>query len=407
MKNKFHGYYQPTSEEFKDLWDNCIFTLDANVLLNLYRYTPNTRSEFIKILERVADRLWIPHQVALEYQHNRLSVISQQEKAYSEVIDDLQDASNLLESKLNEYRRHPYIDVQLIIEQTKKSFGAISKELEKKHKEHPDLLTQDDVRTRITDLFDDKVGSPYTLDKLAIIYLEGEKRYQANIPPGYMDAKEKKDNSKYGDLILWLQIMDHAKEKKCPVIFVCDDAKEDWWWVFSGKVNGPRPELIEEFTAYTQMQLYIYPSDRFMEFAKEHFKESIGKKAIIEVKNIRQDDELNRIKEAAANQVFEIQSSETEYLRSNWKRMIEESPPEFKKSNVLAIFRTGSIKPLSIVGDFVTLSCRQQFFKEKLEESENFKIVQIIISNFLGRPVSVKIVYEPPHRILPTVELSF
>jgi len=104
------------------------------VLLNLYRYTPNTRSEFIKILERISDRLWIPHQVALEYQRNRLTVISQQEKAYSEVIDDLQDARNLLESKLNEYRRHPYIDVEVIIEQTNKSFGAISKELEKKHK---------------------------------------------------------------------------------------------------------------------------------------------------------------------------------------------------------------------------------------------------------------------------------
>lgn len=407
MKNKFHGYYQPTSEEFKDLWDNCLFTLDANVLLNLYRYTPNTRSEFIKILERISDRLWIPHQVALEYQRNRLSVISQQEKAYSEVIDDLQDASNLLESKLNEYRRHPYIDVQLIIEQTKKSFGTISKELEKKHKEHPDLLTQDDVRARITDLFDDKVGSPYTLEKLASIYLEGEKRYQANIPPGFMDAKEKKDNSKYGDLVLWFQIKDYAKEKKTPVIFVCDDAKEDWWWVFSGKVNGPRPELIEEFTAYTQMQIYIYQSDRFMEFARDYFEETIGKKAINEVKNIRKDDEFKRIKEAAINLALETQSSETEYLQNNWRRMIEECPPEFKKSNALAILRAGGTKPLSIVGDFVTLSCQQSFFKEKLEESENSKIVQIIISNFLGRPVNVKIVYEQRTRILPTEELSF
>jgi predicted nucleic acid-binding protein len=238
MKKKFHGYYQPTSEEFKHLWDNCLFTLDANVLLNLYRYTPNTRSEFFRILERISKRLWIPHQVAWEYQRNRLNVISQQEKAYSEVINDLTEASNLLENKLNEYRRHPYIDVQSIIEEIKRSFGVIAKELEKKHKDHPDLLGSDDVRERITELFEGKVGSRYASDRMATIYTEGEKRYQANIPPGYMDAKEKKDNSKYGDLILWFQIMDKAKEQKSPVIFVCDDAKEDWWWVFSGKVNG-------------------------------------------------------------------------------------------------------------------------------------------------------------------------
>ena len=94
---------------------------------------------------------------------------------------------------------------------------------------------------RITDLFDDKVGSPYASDRLANIYNDGEKRYQANIPPGFMDAKGKKDNSKYGDLVLWFQIMDKAKEKKSPVVFICDDAKEDWWWVFSGKTIGPRP----------------------------------------------------------------------------------------------------------------------------------------------------------------------
>ncbi len=227
MKKQFHGYYQPTSSEFKYLWDNCLFTLDSNVLLNLYRYTPNTRTEFIKILERVTERLWIPHQVALEYQRNRLNVISQQERAYSEVIEILNDSSKSIEAKLNEYRRHPYIDIQSIIKETQKSFGSISKELEKEHNQHPDLLNSDDLRTKITDLFEGKVGSSYSPEKLSSIYIEGEKRYQANVPPGYMDAKEKKDNSKYGDLIFWFQIMDKAKEQKSPVILVCDDAKED------------------------------------------------------------------------------------------------------------------------------------------------------------------------------------
>ena len=43
MRKTFPGYYRPTEAEFRRLWDKCIFVLDANVLLNLYRYSEETR----------------------------------------------------------------------------------------------------------------------------------------------------------------------------------------------------------------------------------------------------------------------------------------------------------------------------------------------------------------------------
>jgi len=394
MKDSFRGYYQPTSDEFKYLWDNCVFVLDANVLLNLYRYTPNTRSEFIKILERISERLWIPNQVALEYQRNRLNVISQQEKAYSEVIEILDDASKSIEGKLNEYRRHPYMDVKTIIKETQKSFNSISNELEKEHNQHPDLSTVDDIRSKITVLFEGKVGSAYLPANLASIYSEGEKRFLERIPPGYIDAKEKKDNSKYSDLVIWYQIIDKAKESKSPIIFICDDAKEDWWWIFSGKVRGPRPELIEEFIARTKMNFYIYSSDRFMEFAKDHFNEGVGKNSITEIKNIRQDEQDKRERNAIVYQLRESDMSEIEYIKDNWKSLLEIVLPSYRKSPALAILRATSTKPILIDGDIITLSSKYAYLKEKLEEPENRGIAEKIFSDWLGRPIHVNIILE-------------
>jgi hypothetical protein len=72
MRETFPGYYTPSDAEFKRLWTKSLFVLDANVLLNLYRYSSETRKKLIEILQRLDTRLWVPHQAALEYQRNRL-----------------------------------------------------------------------------------------------------------------------------------------------------------------------------------------------------------------------------------------------------------------------------------------------------------------------------------------------
>ena len=85
MKRIFLGYYAPSQDEFEVLWANAIFVFDTNVLLNLYRYQSDTRDALLGLIEQLNDRVWIPYQVGLEYQRNRLAVIAEQEKAYSEV----------------------------------------------------------------------------------------------------------------------------------------------------------------------------------------------------------------------------------------------------------------------------------------------------------------------------------
>ena len=48
---------------------------DANVLLNLYRYTDQARDDLLSVLERLGNQLWVPHQVLVEFWRNRDAVL--------------------------------------------------------------------------------------------------------------------------------------------------------------------------------------------------------------------------------------------------------------------------------------------------------------------------------------------
>ncbi len=86
MRNLFLEYFRDNEKDQKRLWEECIFVLDANILLNQYRYSDDTRTEFLNILKSLTNRLWIPHQAAEEYLTNRLTVIDKQEKSYQQVM---------------------------------------------------------------------------------------------------------------------------------------------------------------------------------------------------------------------------------------------------------------------------------------------------------------------------------
>src|SRR4051794_4032848 len=67
MKEQFPGFYRPSKAEFDRLWKEGWFVLDANVLLNLYRYKAEARTDYLNVLAQIAARTWIPHQAALEF----------------------------------------------------------------------------------------------------------------------------------------------------------------------------------------------------------------------------------------------------------------------------------------------------------------------------------------------------
>lgn len=293
MKTLFPGYYKPSEQEFERMWQEGIFAFDANMLLNIYRYTPETQKSFFDVLEKLAARIWIPFQVAHEFQINRLNVISAQEKAYTEIENLFDQILKKLEGGLNSYRKHTFVDVKRLLKSIEKEFNRAKSGIQKVKAEHPNYFDADPLRDKITDLFEGKVGNEYNEKELEDLYKKAEKRFTSSppIPPGYKDAKTKDAPQKYGDTIVWFQLMDYAKQNKKPMFLITDERKEDWWFIHDGRTIGPRPELIQEMMSVAGIPFYMYQSDKFLAYAQDFLGIKDQGTAIEEAKAIREQDE--------------------------------------------------------------------------------------------------------------------
>ena len=101
------------------------------------------------------------------------------------------------------------------------------------------------------------------------------------MPPGYMDNK--KTENKYGDLLVWKEILDYATTQSVDIIFVTHDQKEDWWNTNHGKKIGPRIELRKEFYEKTGQRFHMYTMPSFLSFFTKNKENSIDKETIDEV----------------------------------------------------------------------------------------------------------------------------
>lgn len=293
MKTLFAEYYRLSDERIKEIWEDSSIVFDTNVLLNLYRYNEDTCREFIKVIEFYKDRLWIPYQVGFEFHRRREDIIRRNVAAYKTLGAKLSESLiKAVDALSSDFNRHPYINMPEIRKKVEKCANTIVKSLEKQEESHPDYLKDDFILNEVTRLFNGRVGTDFSEEDLEKTYKEGEKRYSNQIPPGYCDAKNKKDKgnrSLYGDLIVWLQTISYSKEQKRNIIFVTDDHKPDWWDKVEGN-HTPRKELIKEFVNATECGIIIYDSSRFLEYAKRNKELKISKKTLNDVVKIKFDD---------------------------------------------------------------------------------------------------------------------
>lgn len=320
MQNQFPGFYRPTDKDFKDLWGSALFTFDANVLLNLYRYSSATAGNILALAEMLGDRVWLPHQAAQEYQRNRLGVIASQFEAYDEIAESIDTELQRLFQQLNRYRRHPNLYIDSVVRPLGKALDEAKEELVQKKASHPfplegDLLKFDPIRERLDKLFQGKIGEPYSETELINLYKTAATRFDKKIPPGYADSKKPTPEA-YGDFVLWSQIIDKAKETKSRLILITDDSKEDWWWQEGYKTIGPRPELINEMQSEAGVQFYMYRSGQFMAYGHEEYQLELDDRAIDEVESVAAEQLLEDARLRAKELREYYQSPRTmEYMR--------------------------------------------------------------------------------------------
>jgi len=171
MLKQFKGFIKYTEKEYKDLLDESIIVVDTNILLYFYKYpSKQSAGRLLEILRKFKkkNRLWIPHQVALEYFFNYEDNMYNQKEGYENIEKNLKSLRGEAKSFLqNAQDANPFIrieDFKFFIE----SLDETNKELEEKVKEEIDNLpNSNEIHDRILELLNNNVGESYNQDEIA------------------------------------------------------------------------------------------------------------------------------------------------------------------------------------------------------------------------------------------------
>ncbi len=307
MKKSYIGFYNPTKEELEKAWGskNTIFIFDTNVLLNLYRYKDKTRNDFILSLDKIKDNIWIPFHVGLEYQYNRLNIIKNEKEIFTNITNKLNEIIKIKENLDNLKNRFPEIEDETdsFIKKLSKLLANYKNKITELDKKQPGVRTHDQIREKLNELFKNRIGKEPSQEYINEIEKEGEYRYEHSIPPGFEDKKKDefiiynnvKYNKKYGDLIIWKQILEKSKNKEINnVIFITDDIKSDWWYSINSngnKIIGPNAYLISEIKNNKNITLFhMYETLDFLSDAKSFIHHhNISTESIDDIKKVNKD----------------------------------------------------------------------------------------------------------------------
>lgn len=268
MKNQFHVFNVGEMPNLDDTDNELLVVLDTNVLLQALRYSPESRKKLYESIKSVKSRLFIPYIVGLEYNFNK-----RYKKILSDTIQKFNTDFNTLGKMVTSN------DENEVREKIKKRFSetinaTFNSFLDEDIKEELDLISIDTKSIKkFEKLYEGRVADKLSQEWIDGIEKLGEKRYANNVPPGYMDSDKSdifnfhdlKYQKKYGDLILWQEIVEKAKEDQIKkVVFISDDLKEDWLFKIDKAEIGVRAELREELWVEANADLFLLTSNEFL-----------------------------------------------------------------------------------------------------------------------------------------------
>ena len=276
--------------------------LDANAILNLYRMKPSARSEYLQVLQKIADRVWIPRQVADEFHRSRISTVDSHVNSLSTKSDAVSEAAEVLRSALRDFfKLHSLADGRSTdyLKPLNKSISgivdSIKREVEEYDLKPSDLLFSDAILAHLAVLFDGKVGVGVSADERNGLMEKALQRGKQEIPPGYKDV-QRKGNEGVGDYFIWWEMIEHAKVAKKNILFISTDVKEDWVRRQCGFSIGPRPELVREMRESAGVEYHHLPLAIFLSRAADVLNVKVSQDTIDQVKDRSAAIERRRLK---------------------------------------------------------------------------------------------------------------
>ncbi|MBN4063661.1 hypothetical protein JYT79_02655 [Cardiobacterium sp. AH-315-I02] len=229
MKKEFSWYFPPSDDEITSIWEDGVLTVDANVLLDLYRYHESTKNSLISNLKNFKGKLWLSNQAAEEFFKNRTKVIISSEKTFKQAKEEVDKLQGNFESTVSQLKGNRIIPAEVadkLIEAITPIVNDAQEKIITAKNEYPEYLKQDPILEELSEMFSDSIGDGFKNEDLDSIIKEAKNRVENKIPPGYLDL-DKDGNRPYGDFLLWHQILLHSKNKGTPVIFMHKDCGEE------------------------------------------------------------------------------------------------------------------------------------------------------------------------------------
>lgn len=134
MKDLFHEFYRSNNINIFSLEEDSIIIFDTNVLLDLYRFSKPSSEILLKSIERVSNLIFVPHQVALEFNFNKKLIsdkskqkINNLEKNYNtnwkNLHDTFKDSFEVLDIRSSDFTEKQ----DSVIAEIKKEFKMLQK----------------------------------------------------------------------------------------------------------------------------------------------------------------------------------------------------------------------------------------------------------------------------------------
>ena len=305
MREVFGEWYTYGDDERGDFVTKARIALDANVLLDLYRISKESREKILAQLERdeIRPRLFLPYRAGLEYHRQRLSVADDHAKQYasatsiitrvkknganSPLLRELRTAVEGVKDTGVQKRLLDAVDAAFKTAATEVE-EALRTERESNILHTKQIQATDPIRDRSEKLFTDpgQVGRRRTSTDLRAWEDQARARLAAAIPPG-TGADEAKQDGGIGDPLIWMEMMDLAKTDEQDVLFVSNDMKADWRHIVDDEDFGTLPDLRREFADETGQRYHHVSTDTFLQDLNKYLNADVGDEVIDEVKHTR------------------------------------------------------------------------------------------------------------------------
>lgn len=260
----FVGFRIATSDELDTALREAVVAVDANVLFSLYRFRAQTSRDLIKVLQRLGDRLVVPHQALREFWRHRQRAAASPVAATRTASQALAKSAQAMTQALEGWAKQVGLDAEELadLQDRVEGFGSsLQAELSAVQEDVGARAGEGDpILEQLEQLLQGCVTSAMQADEWERCVAEGRRRIEAEEPPGYMDAaKEEGDfpEGGAGDYLVWYQATRYAQERDSDLLLVTFDEKEDWWWRQQAAFIGPRPELALEYHRLTGRRLFL------------------------------------------------------------------------------------------------------------------------------------------------------